>query len=72
MEMNLRALRKYRGVTQIQVSKLAEIAQPELSNAERRQDHLVSTLRRIVSAMGGELEVSAVFEDGKRIKLLGV
>ena len=31
---------------------------------ERRPDHLVSTLRRFVEAMGGELELRARFPTG--------
>ena len=33
--------------------------QSELSRAERREDHLLSTLRRYVKGLGGELEVVA-------------
>jgi len=44
---------------------------PETSRAERREDHLISTLKRYVEGLGGELEVFAVFDD-KRVKLKGV
>jgi hypothetical protein len=43
----------------------------ELSKIERRDDHLLSTLRRYVAALGGELEVVAVFGN-ERIALKGV
>jgi hypothetical protein len=49
----------------------AEMTQAELSKFERREDHLISTLRRYVTALGGELEVVAVF-DNKRIALKGI
>jgi DNA-binding XRE family transcriptional regulator len=71
LEMNLRELRKAAGKTQAQVSEAAEISQAELSKAERREDHLLSTLRRYVEALGGELEVYARFGD-KTIRLTGV
>jgi predicted transcriptional regulator len=71
VEMNLRALREFAGKTQAEVAKAAEMSQPEASRAERRTDHLLSTLKRYVEALGGELEVVAVFDD-KRIKLKGV
>ena len=35
---------------------------------ERRPDHRISTLRRHVTALGGEIEITAVV-DGKRIRL---
>jgi hypothetical protein len=44
------------------------MTQSELSRLERRPDHLVSTLRRYVKALGGELEVTAVL-GAKRVKL---
>lgn len=71
VEMNLRALRELTGKTQIEVAKAADMTQPEASRAERREDHLISTLKRYVEALGGELEVFAVFDD-KRVKLKGV
>lgn len=71
LEMNLRALRDFTGKTQVEVAAAADMTQPEASRAERREDHLVSTLKRYVEALGGELEVFAVFDD-KRIKLKGV
>ncbi len=40
-------------------------------NAVPPDDHLLSTLRRYVTALGGQLEVVAVF-DNKRIALKGV
>ena len=70
LEMNLRELRKHLGVTQVELSKLAAIAQPEISRAERRTDHMLSTLRRIVRALGGELELHARFGGGEDVKLL--
>ncbi|MEE9263533.1 MAG: type II toxin-antitoxin system RelE/ParE family toxin [Vicinamibacteria bacterium] len=37
----------------------------------RRENHLVSTLRRYVEALGGELEIVASFGD-KRVRLQGI
>jgi hypothetical protein len=68
VEMNLAELRKELGVTQVEMARAAEMTQGELSRLERRDDHLVSTLRRCVRALGGELEVTAVVGD-KRVKL---
>lgn len=71
LEANLAALRQAVGLTQIEAAEAAEMSQSELSRVERREDHLVSTLRQYVRALGGELEVTAVFRD-KRVKLTGV
>lgn len=71
LEMNLRAVRAHVKKTQAELARAAKMTQPEVSAAERREDHLVSTLRRYVKALGGELEVTARFGD-VRIQLKGV
>jgi predicted transcriptional regulator len=68
VDMSLSALRQELGVTQVEVATAAAMTQSELSKLERRSDHLVSTLRRVVGALGGEIEVTAVFKN-KRVKL---
>jgi predicted transcriptional regulator len=71
LEMSLPELRKALGKTQLEVADAAEMAQAKVSEFERRDDHMLSVLRRYVEALGGKLEVSAVF-DGKRVHLKGV
>jgi len=71
LRMELAELRKKAGKTQAQVAKLAKMHQGELSRAERRRDHLISTVRRYVDALGGELEL-VVRLKGKTIRLRGV
>lgn len=68
LEMDLRAIRELTGKTQEELAALAEMTQSEVSRLERRSDYLVSTLQRIVQALGGELEVIANFGD-KRVRL---
>jgi len=68
IEMDLRDLRQRKGKTQAELAALIEATQGEISRAERRSDHLVSTLRSIVEALGGKLEITAVFDD-ERVKL---
>ena len=70
-EMNLRKLREVTGLTQQEVAAAIAMTQSELSRTERRDDHLVSTLRKYVEALGGRLEIVAVFDD-KQVKLSGV
>lgn len=71
LEMALRELRGASGKTQAEVAEVASMTQAELSRVERRDDHLVSTLRRYVEALDGQLEVVAVVGN-KRIVLSGV
>ena len=71
VELNLRALREMVGKTQSEVANIAGMTQGELSRAERRSDHMLSTLRKIVEALGGEVEIRAVFGD-KTVRLHGV
>jgi len=71
LEMTLRSLRETTGLTQEQMAELTEMSQSQLSRVEHRDDHLLSTLRRYVEALGGEIEVVAVVK-GKRVRLRGV
>ncbi len=71
LEMNLAAVRDLAGKTQTDVAKAMGSTQSEVSRSERRADHLVSTLREYVRALGGELELTARFGD-KCIRLRGV
>jgi hypothetical protein len=71
LEMNLVAVRELLGKTQVELAQAMGSSQPEVSRAERREDHLVSTLREYVRALGGELELTARFGD-KSVRLRGV
>jgi DNA-binding XRE family transcriptional regulator len=72
VELNLQALRQQLGVTQADLAAASGFAQGEISRIEQREDHMVSTLRRLVRSLGGELEVHARFPDGRDIRLIGV
>lgn len=71
LDMELRDLRKLSGKTQVEVAAALKTTQGQVSVTERRDDHLLSTLRRYVEALGGELDVVVRFGD-KSIKLRGV
>jgi hypothetical protein len=58
--ITLRALRESVGKTQGEVARKTSMSQPQLSRVETRRDHLISTLRKYVRALGGEVEVIAV------------
>ena len=63
-EMPVHALRDALQFTQQQLAEELGVKQGSISKMERRPDHLVSTLRRFVEAMGGELELRAHFPTG--------
>ena len=62
--MPLDALRDARQLTQSQMAQLLKISQGAVSKVERRTDMFVSTLRNYVRAIGGDLQIRAVFPDG--------
>jgi transcriptional regulator with XRE-family HTH domain len=62
-EMSLRDLRKARKLTQARVAKALGITQDSVSRLEKRSDLLLSTLRKTVKAMGGDVRVVAEFPD---------
>ena len=64
-EMLLAELRKFVGLTQEQLALKLGIAQPSLSKLENQDDMQISTLRRLIEALGGELEVIARLPRGE-------
>ena len=65
MGMTLKQLRKTRQLTQQQLAGEINFSQAALSRMENQADMHVSTLRRILSAMGGKLKIVAQFPDGE-------
>lgn len=69
-ELPLQELRQARALSQQELAEVLGLNQATVSKLERRTDMYLSSLRRFVEAMGGELEISANFPDGKvRIQL---
>ena len=62
-EMSLCDLRKARRLTQARVAKRLGITQDSVSRLEKRSDLLLSTLRKTVKAMGGDVRIVAEFPD---------
>jgi transcriptional regulator with XRE-family HTH domain len=60
-EMLVSELRQLAGKSQREIAEILGIKQPSLSKLENRADMQISTLRRIVSALAGELEIVARF-----------
>jgi transcriptional regulator with XRE-family HTH domain len=63
-EIPLNELRRAREFSQVTLAEALGATQPEISRIEHRVDLYVSTLRRYIEAMGGELEIIARFPDG--------
>ncbi|MGD2155201.1 MAG: XRE family transcriptional regulator [Gemmatimonadales bacterium] len=70
--MDLNELRKTRRVTQEELADRLEVAQSNVSRLERREDMLVSTLRDVVEALGGELHLVAVFPGEGAVRIESV
>ena len=74
LPLSLRSVRLAAGRTQNDVSGATGIAQGDICRLEQREtldECQVSTLRRFVEALGGRLDVAAVFAGGRRVALMG-
>jgi DNA-binding XRE family transcriptional regulator len=71
-EMTLRELRHARKLTQVRMAKALGVTQDSISRLEKRSDLLLSTLRKTVEAMGGNLSLVAEFPDRPPVVLAGI
>jgi transcriptional regulator with XRE-family HTH domain len=62
--MALDELRNAKQLTQADMAELLDVPQSSISRIEQRADMYVSTLRRYIQAMGGILQIQAVFPEG--------
>ncbi|MDR3516249.1 MAG: XRE family transcriptional regulator [Azospirillaceae bacterium] len=62
-EMDLAAVRRAMKLSQEEIGQTLQINQGSVAKIEKRTDMYVSTLRRFIEAMGGELEIVARFPD---------
>lgn len=70
--LRLGELRKARGLTQEAMAERLAVRQVSVSRMESRTHVRVSTLRSVVEAMGGTLEIRACFPDAEyRLDLSG-
>lgn len=70
-EMTLRELRHARKLTQVRMAKMLGTTQDSVSRLEKRSDLLLSTLRKTIEAMGGNLSLIAEFPDRGAVVLSG-
>jgi len=68
-EHSLRQLRKMMAKTQKDIAQTLHIGQESVSRIEKRSDILLSTLRKYVEAMGGELELVVHLPNKKTVTL---
>ena len=61
--VTLDQLRAELGINQEELAALLDVQQPAISRLVRRPDMKVSTLRHLIAAMGGELQITAGFPD---------
>lgn len=69
MAIELPEVRASRGVTQAQLAERLGVRQASVSQLEHRDDLYLSTLRGYIEALGGRLEVAAVFDDEEPVRL---
>lgn len=62
-EMDLAEVRRALKLSQDEIAQTLQIGQGSVAKIEKRADMYVSTLRRFIEAMGGELEITARFPD---------
>lgn len=62
-EMDLTEIRRARQLSQESIAQTLHVSQGSVAKMEKRVDMYISSLRRFVEAMGGELEVTAKFPD---------
>ena len=65
----LAELREAQDLTQVELAEKLGIDQGAVSKIERRTDMYLSTLRNVIQAMGGQLELTACFPTG-RVRVL--
>ncbi|MEJ1360718.1 MAG: XRE family transcriptional regulator [Candidatus Sedimenticola sp. (ex Thyasira tokunagai)] len=63
-DLPLAELRQARHFSQEQLAAELHVKQPAVAKMEKKVDMYISTLRRFVEAMGGQLEIRAHFPEG--------
>jgi len=63
-DMLLAEMRKFMGLTQQELAAALGVTQPSLSKLENQDDMQISTLRRLIEALGGQMEIIAHLPSG--------
>ena len=64
--IRLQQVRKSHHVTQKELAKIMGLSQSALSELERRPNITINAMQRYVEALGGHLEIKAVFQKGSK------
>jgi DNA-binding XRE family transcriptional regulator len=68
-EITLRHLREKLGLSQSELAQRMDVQQPAISKLERRQNLELNTLRSVVTALGGTIEIIVRIPDREPILL---
>jgi predicted transcriptional regulator len=68
-EITLKHLREKLGLSQAELAQRLEVQQPAISKLERRQNLELNTLRSVVNALGGTIEIIIRVPDREPILL---
>ncbi len=68
-EMRLDELRRALGLTQAAMARKLRVNQPRVSKIERKPGATLDAMRNYVEALGGKLEVVAVFDRRRRVRI---
>jgi transcriptional regulator with XRE-family HTH domain len=72
VKLTLEQIRSKVGLTQVELANALRINQSGLSKLERRPDMYVSMLRSFIQAVGGHLELRAIFPNGEVLEVSGL
>ncbi len=64
--VRLQQVRKSHHITQKELAKTMGLSQSALSELERRPNITINAMQRYVEALGGHLEIKAVFQEGSK------
>ena len=67
--MALDELRSAKRLTQAEMAEILDVPQSSISRIEQRADMYLSTLRNYVHALGGVLQIQAIFADGATVAI---
>ncbi|MBN8596327.1 MAG: helix-turn-helix transcriptional regulator [Planctomycetes bacterium] len=67
--MPLAEIRKAIGMTQADLAKNIELGQGNVSKIENAADMYLTTLRKYIEALGGELHLTASFSGGRKFEI---
>mgnify|MGYP003387964716 CR=1 FL=1 len=67
--MPLQEIRKAIGLTQAELAGRLDVAQGSVSKLEHAADMYLTTLRKYVESLGGELHLTARFADGRQFEI---